>query len=202
MRIAQTKTMMIVGGVLLACWIGPEAQHAQAEKEWTPQDADRLVAQTYQQLLLRSTTAVVPLEGRKAGSVGEATAATYASELTNGRKSVRHVVEAVALSREFQEKWIRPHMGGDLVGPVPGLPPVAAPEKAIDSIYCALLGRRVDRGSLAAARKDMVRSGIDRVISDILVGKEYRQRFGDDAVPSPSRDVEAAAGCPQVAKTE
>lgn len=201
MSIAQ-NTLVIVGGLLLTWWVGPNAQHAQAEKAWTPQEADRLVAQIYQQLLLRSTTAVPPPEGTQTGNAGETTPATYASELTSGRKSVRHVVEAVALSRQFQELWIRPHMGGDLVGPVPGLPPVAAPEKAIDNIYCALLGRRVDRGSLVAARKDMVRSGIDRVIVDILAGKEYRQRFGDDAVPFPSRDAEAAAGCPQVTKTE
>ncbi len=201
MSIAQ-NILGIVGGLLLTYWIGPNAQHAQAEKAWTPQEAERLVAQTYQQLLLRSTTMAPSFEGTRAGDAGETTPATYAQELASGRRSVRHMVEGVALSRQFRELWIRPHMGGDLVGPVPGLPPVAAPEKAIDNIYCALLGRRVDRGSLAAARKDMVRSGVDRVIVDILAGKEYRQRFGDDAVPFPSRDAEAVAGCPQVTKRE
>ncbi|MCS6265726.1 MAG: hypothetical protein H8K11_18440 [Nitrospira sp.] len=62
-----------------------------------------------------------------------------------------------------------------------------------------MLGRRVDSASLASARKDLVSSGFERVIRDVIDGKEYRNRFGDTKVPQVSSEKQAAVGCPQVA---
>jgi hypothetical protein len=115
---------------------------------------------------------------------------------------VKQIVEAIALSSEFNAKWITPHVGTAQTGSAPGLPPVAEPEKAIDSLYCALLGRRVDSASLASARKDLVSSGFERVIRDVIDGKEYRDRFGDAKVPQVSSEKQAAIGCPQVALSQ
>ena len=58
---------------------------------------------------------------------------------------MKQIVEAIALSSsEFNAKEITPYVGTAQTGSAPGLPPVAEPEKAIDSLYCALLGRHVD----------------------------------------------------------
>lgn len=57
----------------------------------------------------------------------------------------------------------------------------------------------MDSASLASARKDLVSSGFERVIRDVIDGKEYRNRFGDTKVPQVSSEKQAAVGCPQVA---
>ena len=56
---------------------------------------------------------------------------------------MKQIVSAIALSSELNVKWITPHVGTAQTGSAPGLPPVEATDKAIDSLYCALLGRRV-----------------------------------------------------------
>ena len=113
---------------------------------------------------------------------------------------MKQIVEAIALSSsEFNAKEITPYVGTAQTGSAPGLPPVAEPEKAIDSLYCALLGRHVDSASLASLRKDLVSSGFEWVIRDVIDGKEYRDRFGDAKVPQVSSEKQAAIGCPQVA---
>lgn len=76
--------------------------------------------------------------------------------------------------------------------------PVGAPEKAIDNLYCALLGRRVAGTSLASARRDLVSSGFERVIRGMIDGKEYRDRFGESNVPQPSSEKQVVAECPSV----
>lgn len=177
-------------------------ESAQAANEWTSQQADSILMQVSRQLLVHSEADRRPSPQVARDATFETSRATYRAQLVSGQKSVRQIVEAVALSQEFMEWWVTPHMGSGMFGATPGLPPVASPEKAIDNLYCALLGRQVDSRSLAVARKDMVRSGIERVILDLVAGQEYQARFGDTKVPGPSGDPQAGAGCPQVVVME
>lgn len=171
-----------------------------AAKAWAPQEVTAILAQSYAQVLMRPLgTQPSSLEPNEADQQRYMVQSGYALQLAKGEKSVKQIVEAIALSSEFNAKWITPHMGTAQTGSAPGVPPVAAPEKAIDSLYCALLGRRVDSASLASARKDLVSSGFERVIRDVIDGKEYRDRFGDTKVPQVSSEKQAAVGCPQVA---
>lgn len=72
---------------------------------------------------------------------------------------MKQIVEAIALSPEFNAKWVTPHMGTAQAGTAHGDPPVVGLENAIDNVCCALPGRRVDSSSLASARNDLV--GLD-----------------------------------------
>ncbi len=173
---------------------------AEAAKEWAPQEAKAILAQSYAQLLMRPMeTEPGSAQRNEADQQRYIVQSGYVAQLAKGEKSVKQIVEAIALSSEFNAKWITPHMGTAQTGSAPGVPPVAVPEKAIDSLYCALLGRRVDSASLASARRDLVSSGFERVIRDVIDGKEYRDRFGDTKVPQLSSEKQAAVGCPQVA---
>lgn len=173
---------------------------AEAAKAWAPEEVTAILAQSYAQLLMRPMgTEPGSLQEHEADQQRYMVQSGYALQLARGEKSVKQIVEAIALSSEFNARWITPHMGTAQTGSAPGVPPVAAPEKAIDSLYCALLGRRVDSASLASARKDLVSSGFERVIRDVIDGKEYRERFGDTKVPQVSNEKQAAVGCPQVA---
>ncbi len=175
------------------------SRDVQAAKEWAHQEVETILTQAYGQLLMR------PMVVEKSTSQKNETdqkrdrvQPDYGEQLSKGEKSVKQIVEAIALSAEFNAKWITPHMGTAQTGPAPGVAPVAAPEKAIDNLYCALLGRHADSASLASARRDLVSSGFERVIRDLIDGREYRDRFGDSKVPQPSSEKQAAAGCPQV----
>ncbi|WHZ13668.1 MAG: diguanylate cyclase/phosphodiesterase (GGDEF & EAL domains) with PAS/PAC sensor(s) [Nitrospira sp.] len=172
----------------------------QAAKEWASQEVATILTQSYQQLLIRPMAVETSMSQKnETDQQRDTVQAGYEVQLSKGEKSVKQIVEAIALSPEFNAKWITPHMGTAQTGPAPGVVvPVAAPEKAIDNLYCALLGRHVDSTSLASARKDLVSSGFERVIRDLIDGKEYRDRFGDTKVPQPSSEKQAVAGCPQV----
>lgn len=170
-----------------------------AAKEWARQEAAAILTQSYQQLLMRPMAMETSIPQKNEMEQQRDTVQTgYEVQLSKGEKSVKQIVEAIALSPEFTAKWITPHMGTTQTDPAPGVAPVAAPEKAIDNLYCALLGRRVDGTSLASARNDLVSSGFERVIRDMIDGKEYRDRFGDTKVPQPSSEKQASVGCPQV----
>ena len=195
MRLRYACIISAVLGISAPCF-----SEVEAAKEWAPQEVTAILAQSYAQLLMRPI-GMEPssLQKNEADQQRYMVQSGYALQLAKGDKSVKQIVEAIALSSEFNAKWITPHMGTAQTGSAPGVPPVAAPEKAIDSLYCALLGRRVDSVSLASARKDLVSSGFERVIRDVIDGKEYRDRFGDAKVPQVSSEKQAAVGCPQVA---
>jgi len=168
----------------------------QAAKGWTPQEVETILEQSYRQLLLRpneTSLTQTPGPNQKRDTVQSGDAA----QLSAGEKSAKQSVEVIALSPEYNAKWLTPHMETAQAGSAPGVPPVAVPEKGIDNLYCALLGRRVDSSSLASPRKYLVSSGFERVIRDLIDGKEYRDRFGDTNVPHLSREKQAVAGCPQ-----
>ncbi|MBI4001872.1 MAG: phycobilisome rod-core linker polypeptide [Nitrospira defluvii] len=185
----------------LVAWVGSSTLYlrdVQAAKEWAPQEVATILTQSYGQLLMRPVVVESSISQRnEADQKRAAVQPTYGEQLLKGEKSVKQIVEAIALSPEFNAKWITPHMGTAQIGPAPGVAPVAAPEKAIDNLYCALLGRPVDSASLATARRDLVSSGFERVIRDLIDGKEYRDRFGDSKVPQPIGEKQIAAGCPQ-----
>ena len=187
MRLRYACIISAVLGISAPCF-----SEVEAAKEWAPQEVTAILAQSYGQLLMRPM-GMEPssLQKNEADQQRYMVQSGYALQLAKGEKSVKQIVEAIALSSEFSAKWITPHMGTAQTG--------SAPEKAIDSLYCALLGRRVDSVSLASARKDLVSSGFERVIRDVIDGKEYRDRFGDAKVPQVSSEKQAAVGCPQVA---
>ncbi|MCS6320027.1 MAG: phycobilisome rod-core linker polypeptide [Nitrospira sp.] len=195
MRPLCAPIMTVVLGISALCLSDAAAAEAR-----TPQEAAAILAQSYAQLLMRSVgTEPGPSQTNDVEHQRYIVQSGYAAQLAQGEKTVKQVVEAIALSSEFNAKWITPHMGTAQVGSAPGVPPVAYPEKAIDNLYCALLGRRVDSASLASARKDLVSSGFERVIRDVIDGKEYRARFGDTKVPQLSSEKQVTVGCPQVA---
>ncbi len=194
MRCRDACIISAVLGISALC-----SSEVEAAKEWAPQEVAAILAQSYAQLLMRPLgTEPSSLQKNEADQQRYMVQSGYALQLAKGEKSVRQIVEAIALSSEFNAKWITPHMGTAQTGSAPGVSPVAAPEKAIDSLYCALLGRRVDSASLASARKDLVSSGFERLIRDLIDGKEYRDLFGDSKVPQVSSEKQAAVGCPQL----
>jgi len=195
MRPLCAPVMIVVLGISALC-----VSDAATAEERTPQEAATILAQSYTQLLMRSVgTEPDPSQKNDVEHQRYIVQSGYAAQLAKGEKTVKQVVEAIALSSEFNTKWITPHMGTGQVGSASGIPPVADPGKAIDNLYCALLGRRVDSASLASARKDLVSSGFERVIRDVIDGKEYRDRFGDSNVPQLSSEKQTTIGCPQVA---
>lgn len=195
MRPLWAPIMTVVLGISAVC-----LSDAAAAEERTPQEATAILAQSYAQLLMRSMGREPgPLQKNDPDHQRYIVQSGYAAQLAKGEKTVKQVVEAIALSSEFNAKWITPHMGTAQVGSAPGVPPVADPGIAIDNLYCALLGRRVDSASLASARKDLVSSGFERVIRDMIDGKEYRDRFGDTNVPQLSSEKQTTIGCPQAA---
>ncbi|MCS6291316.1 MAG: phycobilisome rod-core linker polypeptide [Nitrospira sp.] len=195
MRLRYACIISAVLGLSAPCF-----GEVKATKEWAPQEVAAILAQSYAQLLLRPVgTEPNSLQKNEADQQQYMVQSGCALQLAKGEKSVKQIVEAIALSSEFNAKWITPHMGTAQAGSAPGVLPTAAPEKAIDSLYCVLLGRRVDSASLASARKDLVSSGFERVIRDVIDGKEYRDRFGDTKVPQVSSEKQSAVGCPQVA---
>ncbi|CAE6789772.1 phycobilisome rod-core linker polypeptide [Nitrospira defluvii] len=195
MRLRDACIISALLGISAPCF-----SEVEAAKEWAPQEVAAILAQSHAQLLMRPMgTEPSSLQTNEADQQRYMVQSGYALQLARGEKNVKQIVEAIALSSEFNAKWITPHMGTAQTGSAPGVPPVAAPEKAIDSLYCALLGRRVDSASLASARKDLVSFGFERVIRDVIDGKEYRDRFGDTKVPYITSENQAAVGCPQAA---
>ena len=150
-----------------------------ASREQSPEQAAALLKLTYQQLLIR------PVEG--------ADQIRYGSELMRGEKSVRAIVGQIARSSEFRAKWITPTVG------TTSSATASAPstDKAVDNVYCALLGRHVASTPVANVREVSASGGFERLIKDILDSKEYAVKFGEQSVPQPSRDSRESSGCPQ-----
>jgi hypothetical protein len=65
--------------------------------------------------------------------VTDAERASYGSPLMRGEKSVREIGGVIALSPKFKDKWTMPATGATASA--------ASTQKAVDNIYCALLGR-------------------------------------------------------------
>ena len=151
-----------------------------ASREQSPEQAAALLKLTYQQLLIR------PVEG--------ADQIRYGSELMRGEKSVRAIVGQIARSSEFRAKWITPTVGttSSAIASAPST------DKAVDNVYCALLGRHVANTPVANVREVSASGGFERLIKDILDSKEYATKFGEQSVPQPSRDSRESSGCPQV----
>jgi len=141
-------------------------------REQSPQQAATILKQTYAQLLMREDT--------------EADRNRYGAQLMRGEKSVRAIVGLIASSPEFKEKWT-------MNGATASAPSI---EKAVDNIYCALLGRH--SSTVTKAREGMTTVGLERLIKDIIDSKEYAAEFGEQGVPHPSLNQRESSGCPQV----
>jgi hypothetical protein len=145
-----------------------------ASRQESPQQAANILKQTYAQLLMRE--------------VKDAERTSYGSPLMRGEKSVREIVGVIARSPEFKDKWITPAMGATASA--------ASTQKAVDNIYCALLGRHST--SVANGHEGVAGGGFEGLITDILDGKEYGTKFGEQGVPQPSLTQGESDGCPQV----
>ena len=62
--------------------------------------------------------------------------------------------------------------------------PEVSTQKVVDNIYCALLGRYST--SVANGHEGVARGRGRGLITDILDGKEYGTKFGEQGVPQPS----------------
>ncbi len=102
-----------------------------------------------------------------------------------GEKSVRAIVGLIATSPEFKERWA-------VKGEVPSAPSTA---KSIDNVYCALLGSH--NTAVTNVREGVATGGIDRLIKDLIDGKEYAAAFGEQGVPHLSLNQHESSGCPQ-----
>jgi phycobilisome linker polypeptide len=145
-----------------------------ASRQESPQQAANILKQTYAQLLMRE--------------VKDAERASYGSPLMRGEKSVREIVGVIARSPEFKDKWITPAMGATISA--------ASTQKAVDNIYCAILGRHST--SVANGHEGVAGGGFEELITDILDGKEYGTKFGEQGVPQPILTQGESDGCPQV----
>jgi hypothetical protein len=153
-----------------------------ASRQQSPEQAAILLQQTYHQLLIR------PVEG--------ADQIRYGSELMRGERSVRAIVGQIARSPEFRAKWITPAVG--TTSPATAAAP--STDKAIDNVYCALLGRHVGNAPVANVQNVSANGGFEQLIKTILDSKEYAAKFGEQSVPQPSRDSRESSGCPQASQ--
>jgi Phycobilisome Linker polypeptide len=143
-----------------------------ASREESPQQAASILRQTFAQLLMREDT--------------EADRNKYGAQLMRGEKSVRAIVGSIASSPEFKEKWA-------MKGTTASAP---STEKAVDNIYCALMGRHST--AVTNVREGVTTGGLERLIKDIIDSKEYAAQFGEQGVPHPSLNQRESSGCPQV----
>ncbi len=151
-----------------------------AAREESPQQAAKILKQTYRQLLTRSESSADQI--------------LYGAQLMRGEKSVRAIVGSIARSPEFKEKWITPMVGD----PASANAPASSKAKAVDNVYCALLGRHAAGTPVETGRDAVAAGGFDRLIKDILDSKEYAAKFGEQGIPQPSLDPRESSGCPQV----
>lgn len=125
MRLRYACIISAVLGISAPCF-----SEVEAAKEWAPQEVTAILAQSYAQLLMRPMgTEPSSLQKNEADQQRYMVQSGYALQLAKGEKSVKQIVEAIALSSEFNAKWITPHMGTAQTGSAPGVPPVAGPGK-------------------------------------------------------------------------
>jgi hypothetical protein len=151
-----------------------------ASRAQSPDQAAAILHQAYRQLLMRPETSADQIR--------------YGSQLMRGEKSVRAIVGEIARSPEFREKWLTPTTGEIASANAPASSTV----RAVDNVYCALLGRHVASTPVETGRDGVVGGGFDRLITDILDSKEYAAKFGEQGVPQPSLDQRESSGCPQI----
>ena len=124
-------------------------------RTWTSANAAKVVRAIYMQLLKR--------EADDSGLI------QYAELLKNGKKSPKWIIQNIALSKEFRNKWIKG----------------TSAERIVKRLYRLLLARGVEskRSHNYWVRKCQD-EGYDYVISGLMGSREYKTRFGLNGVPS------------------
>ena len=126
-----------------------------AKKQWDITAVPDLVKQIYNQVLERDPDNV--------GLI------SYGCALNRGESSVRDVVGAIGLSQEYADRFITPNTIAD----------------GVKLCYNHFLARDADPDGLASQEQLALAQGMDAVITGMIGGDEYTQRFGDDTTPHP-----------------
>ena len=92
--------------------------------------------------------------------------ASLVTQLNNGQASVREVVRDIARSPEHRQRFL-----------------TGNGESAVTYLYRHLLGRAPDPNGLRTYVQALARQDVSTVIDNIINSGEYREKFGDDAVP-------------------
>jgi hypothetical protein len=102
----------------------------------------------------------------------ESASAHWVEQLERGRMTVRDVVRDIAMSPEYQQRFIYTESGEN-----------TPYERSVARLYRHVLGRQPDAGGQQNFARTMQQSGPRAVIDQILDSREYNEQFGDWGVP-------------------